>query len=397
MLAYYGTEISPNQTETVEGYLICRNVPIARTGIQRYAARELGLERDPERWVLVDRRPEDVFEAAALASFEGKPVTDGHPPENVGPENHAAYAKGHVQNVRREGNLIVADLYINDAVLAGQVRAGAKREVSCGYRCTYVPEGDGYRQTHIRGNHVAVVPRGRAGHEVAIKDAVQETEKGRHCMSEFWKSFLTAFGMAAKEASPEEVQAMAATTAAALDAEPDPAAAPPAGQTPAGDGPAVQPGDGLGAKLDKLIEMVGTLAAGIKPQEKQTGSPSLEDLIKLLSNGKEDSGKAVTIPAGETGDLCASPEAKDAALAIVRAMQPVVASIQDKAVQAQVTDGLLSAFRGPDVMGAINAAAQSSARKAADAAGRTSYEQRCADSEAAYAARNPHKRTEKEV
>lgn len=48
-------------------------------------------------------------------------------------------------------------------------------------------------------------------------------------------------------------------------------------------------------------------------------------------------------------------------------------------------------------MGAISAAAQSSARKAADAAGKTSYEQRCADSEAAYAARNPHKRTEKEV
>lgn len=190
---------------------------------------------------------------------------------------------------------------------------------------------------------------------------------------------------------------MAATTAATLDAEPAPAAVPPADQAPAGDGAAVQPEDGLGTKLDKLIEMVGALAAGTKPQEKQTDSPSLEDLVKLLSGGKEDSGKAVTIPAGDTADLCASPEAKDAALAIVRAMQPVVASIQDKTVQAQVTDGLLSAFRGPDVMGAITAAAHSSARKAADTAGKTSYEQRCADSEAAYAARNPHKRTEKEV
>ena len=87
MLAYYGTEISPNQTETVEGFLVCRNVPIARTGPQEYLAHELQLDGDPDRVIVVNRHPEDVFEDATLASFEGKPVTDGHPPENVGPEN----------------------------------------------------------------------------------------------------------------------------------------------------------------------------------------------------------------------------------------------------------------------------------------------------------------------
>ena len=43
MLAYYGYTISPNQLETGEGFLICRNVPIARTGEQEYLGRELGL------------------------------------------------------------------------------------------------------------------------------------------------------------------------------------------------------------------------------------------------------------------------------------------------------------------------------------------------------------------
>lgn len=389
MLAYYGTELSPNQTETVEGYLICRNVPIARTGVQMYAAHELGLNGDPDRRITVHRNPEDVFEAAALASFEGKPVTDGHPAEDVGPENYAAYAKGHAQNVRREGELIVADLYINDAVLADQVRNGIKREVSCGYRCTYVPDGGGYRQTHIRGNHVAVVPRGRAGHEVAIKDTVQETEKGRYYMKDFWKSFLVAFGMAAKDASPEEVQTMAAATAATLDAEP-PAAQPSEQESP----PAADAGSAssLDAKLDRILDALTAL----KPKEKeQPAGDVLDRLAEELSGSK--GGEAATIPASGTENAEASPEAKDAALAIVRAMQPVVASIQDKTVQAQVTDALLSAFKGPDVMGAISAAAQSSAQKAADAAGKNSYEQRCADSEAAYAARNPHKRTEKEV
>lgn len=185
MLAYYGAQISPNQTETVEGYLICRNVPIARIGQQDYLAGELQLDGDPQRLVPVFRHQEDVFEPAALASFEGKPVTKLHPPETVGPENYGAYAVGHAQNVRRDGDFVTADLYINDPGLASDIRGGVLREVSCGYICQYEPEGPGFRQTHIRGNHVAVVPRGRAGHEVAIKDAAQGAEKGRNNMSDF--------------------------------------------------------------------------------------------------------------------------------------------------------------------------------------------------------------------
>lgn len=126
-----------------------------------YRAGELGLEGDPDRPVTVRRYPEDVFDAAAMASFEGKDVTAGHPAESVGPANHAAYSRGHVQNVRREGEYLTADLLIKDAALISDIRNGVVREVSCGYHCRYVMEGDHYRQQDIRGNHVAVVPRGR--------------------------------------------------------------------------------------------------------------------------------------------------------------------------------------------------------------------------------------------
>ena len=221
MLAYYGTKISEHMTDTPDGYLICRDVPIARTGEMTYRAAELELEGDPDRLVTVRREEADVFSPAAIASFEGKDVTAGHPAEMVGPENHAAYTKGHVQNVRREGDYLLADLLVKDAALISDIRNNIVREVSCGYHCQYVPDGSGYRQEHIRGNHVAVVSRGRAGREVAIKDqAAQEAEKGRTCMSNFWKSFLTAFGMAAKDASPEELGAMVDATIPALDAEP---------------------------------------------------------------------------------------------------------------------------------------------------------------------------------
>lgn len=218
-------------------------------------------------------------------------------------------------------------------------------------------------------------------------------------MSKFTEAILSAFGMAVKETNDqEEIKALVTTTATALDADPTPAATPKeeaAKEETAADVMVERApkGDDLGSKMDKLIEMVGSLKKEEKPQK---DGMDLEYLAKLLE-GKKDPEKAVTIPADEMADACGSSGAKDAALAIVKAMQPVVASIQDKEVKAKVTDALLSAFRGPDVMGAIDAAAQASARKAADAAGKTSYEQRCADSEAAYAARNPHKSTEKEA
>lgn len=393
-VAYYGDRISPHMTDTPEGFLICHDVPIARTGPQDYLAREMMLDGDPERIVTVQRHPEDVFEAATLASFEGKPVTDGHPPENVGPENYSAYTKGHVQNVRRSGDYIVADLYINDANLAEEVRNNVKREVSCGYLCSYVPDGAGYRQSNIRGNHVAVVPKGRAGAAVAIQDTAPEAEKGgnKH-MNEFWKSVLHAFGMAAKDASPEELDKMVETTATALDAEPAEKAqeAEPAESKTAEDEMVEKApkGDDLGSKLDRIISMLEAKSRGGEGEHRLHDEGDIDEEIKRLL-GKEEEGKSITIPV--ENDACMDAAAKDAAVALLRKVRPAVASIEDKQTRAKVTDALLSAVRGKDVMGDIARAAQDSAR--ANQARKPTYEQMCAESEAAYAAMNPHTRKE---
>lgn len=395
-VAYYGDRISPHMTDTPEGFLICHDVPIARTGPQDYLAREMMLDGDPERIVTVQRHPEDVFEAATLASFEGKPVTDGHPPENVGPENYSAYTKGHVQNVRRSGDYIVADLYINDANLAEEVRNNVKREVSCGYLCSYVPDGAGYRQSNIRGNHVAVVPKGRAGAAVAIQDTAPEAEKGgnKH-MNEFWKSVLHAFGMAAKDASPEELDKMVETTATALDAEPAEKAqeAEPAESKTAEDEMVEKApkGDDLGSKLDRIISMLEAKSRGGEGEHRLHDESDIDEEIKRLL-GKEDEGKSITIPV--ENDACMDDATKDAAVAVLRKVRPAVAAIEDKHARAKVTDALLSAVRGKDVMDEIAKAAQDSARAAAEKTSKNTYETMCAESEAAYAARNPHKKKE---
>lgn len=392
-VAYYGDRISPHMTDTPEGFLICHDVPIARTGPQDYLAREMMLDGDPERIVTVQRHPEDVFEAAALASFEGKPVTDGHPPENVGPENYSAYTKGHVQNVRRSGDYIVADLYINDANLAEEVRNNVKREVSCGYLCSYVPDGAGYRQSNIRGNHVAVVPKGRAGAAVAIQDTAPEAEKGgnKH-MNEFWKSVLHAFGMAAKDASPEELDKMVETTATALDAEPAEKApeAAPAESKAAGDEMVEKApkGDDLGSKLDRIIAMLEARSRGGEGEHRLHDESDIDEEIKRLL-GKEEEGKSITVPVEND---CMDAAAKDAALAVLRKVRPAVAAIEDKHARAKVTDALLSAIRGKDMMSEIAKATQDSAK--ANQTRKPTYEQMCAESEAAYAAMNPHTRKE---
>ena len=404
-IAYYGARISPHMTRTPEGYLICHDVPINRTGDQEYQARDLQLDGDPERLVVVHRYPEDVFDAAALASFEGKDVTQGHPPENLTPENQAAYSKGHVENVRRVGDNTVADLYIKDPGLASDVENGVVREVSCGYVCNYEPDGDGYRQTNIRGNHVAVVPRGRAGHDVAIKDAAPEAEKGRNNnMSKFSRAILTAFGMAAKDAkSDEEIHSLVSTADAALDAEP---AAPEKDAAPEAE-PAKKPaedemvekapkGDDIVSKLDRILEMLEAKSRGGRGEHPLHDEGDLDEMIEKLSGKKEaDPEAAVTVPAEEMEDAsCMGGATRDAAIAMLKKARPAVAAIKDKTERARVVDALLSSIKRENTVGSIMQATQDAARKNSEESRRTQYEKVCADAESAYAARNPHKNKE---
>ena len=173
-ICYYGDKISTNIAMTPEGFLVCRNVPIARTGYQQYLESELFEDGDPSEIINVFRSPNEVFSTATIASFEGKPVTDGHPDVDVTPENYKEFSKGHVQHVRvgrgDDADKILADLYITDQDLIDEIRNG-KRQVSAGYYAEDKEDETGrICQTKIRGNHVAVVDEGRAGHTVAIRD-----------------------------------------------------------------------------------------------------------------------------------------------------------------------------------------------------------------------------------
>ena len=173
-MQYYGTRLSENiSRREPEGYLLCLNVPVARTGVQEYLPEELGLTGEDFRMVPVFRPESEVFSPETVASFEGMPVTNDHPPDGVDIENIRRLQAGHAHNVRRgtgsESDLLLADLIITDPALIDAILSG-KREISCGYTYELHEENNQYIQRKIRGNHIAVVEAGRAGSRVSIKD-----------------------------------------------------------------------------------------------------------------------------------------------------------------------------------------------------------------------------------
>ena len=407
MIAYYGSKLSPHMTETPEGFLICHDVKIARTGTQNYLAREIGLDGMPERVLQVTRSAEDVFDPAAIASFEGKDVTNTHPSEMIVQENQAAYSKGHAENVRRVGDYLVADLYLKDPTLISEVKNGAMRDVSCGYYCQYEADGAGYRQTHIRGNHIAIVPRGRAGRDVAIKDSAAElpAEKGKVKHMSKSKSLLSLFGLAAKNAAPEELDSMVETAAAALDAAPAVPAQDAAPAVPAQDADPAKDTDPTDtqntAVLDALNNLSGKLDQLIAANTKKAEDKEPENLDKVIAEmsgekhdkkeeGEDESGS--TTVSAEDG--CTKPAANDSGLALLKAMRPIINSVQDKATRDALSKTLIEQVKGTSSVDAIAKAAQDSGAAAASASGKSQYEQVCQASQLAYNERNPHMKKE---
>ncbi len=174
MARFYTVEkLGEKQSETPEGFLVCLDVAIARTGVMLYGEGEVPLDAK-YGLIEVTRDENEVFREETMASFEGKSVTIDHPEEFVCPLNFKDLEVGTVQNIRRgtgsEDNLLIADLLIKDKSAIDMVKKGL-REVSCGYDADYeqVAAGKGV-QRNIVGNHVALVDKGRCGSRCSIGD-----------------------------------------------------------------------------------------------------------------------------------------------------------------------------------------------------------------------------------
>ena len=171
---YTVSQIGKTREMTPEGYLLCREVAVARTGEMLYGAGEVPIE-DSAGLIIINRGETELFKAETLASFEGKAVTNDHPDDWVNPKNWKELAVGVCSNVRRgegvEDYLMLADLLITDEQAISDVLKG-KIEISLGYDADYTQTAIGHGlQTNIIGNHIALVDKGRCGARCAIGDS----------------------------------------------------------------------------------------------------------------------------------------------------------------------------------------------------------------------------------
>lgn len=180
-------KLSNRRYKTPEGYLVCVDSIIARTGKQEYLKSEIFQDSNDDSVIQIDRPKSEVLSPSTIASFENKPLVDEHPDEDVNVDNYRDYAIGFARDVRAskldDVDILIANLIFTDPEAIAEIESGEKTELSCGYDCDILGEGDNLYQANIRGNHIALCKAGRAG-IARIQDSsskeIQETVNNRY-------------------------------------------------------------------------------------------------------------------------------------------------------------------------------------------------------------------------
>ena len=187
-------KLGPHKFKTPEGYLICTDAILSRTGKQEYKRCELFGDtcEDPDKIVNVERTDDEVFSDKAMASFENKAVCIEHPDHDVNAENHNELAVGFVRDIHKgEDNgkpVMMGTLVTTDKDAVEAVESGEYKELSCGYDCD-IDDDDNPQQRNIRGNHVALCKHGRAG-IARIVDSVDDARFwGQQYPYELWLTY----------------------------------------------------------------------------------------------------------------------------------------------------------------------------------------------------------------
>ncbi len=300
MKYFFNTRLGPNRFMLGDGSMLCKDVPIARLGEQAYRAEDLPeITPDADGEIVVTRTEDEVFSPESMASFEGMTVVILHPEDAQGdilfvdPKNWRQLTIGHATNVRRgqgeNSNLLIADLIIKDETGIQAINDGL-RQVSCGYNAEYDETSPGRAiQYQIRGNHIALVPNGRAGIVCSIGDAKSMTNKAKQWLSNLRKAIKTKDSAAAEELLNNAPENMiiddgddGVTTVVVKVEGPDAVVPPGTQQNPTGD----DNGD-IDARLTALEAAVKAIADKLTPP---TGDSDIDGDKKEESKMTGDAG-----------------------------------------------------------------------------------------------------------
>jgi hypothetical protein len=390
---YYGLALSENIARTPEGYVIARDVVIARTGYQDYKVSQLSktqlkdlglLDRfnDPNEVVSVFRSPEEVFSDASMASYEAKAVTDNHPKDFLDTDNHADLNRGHVQNIRKgdtplsNGDIpLLGDIIITDPDLGEDVLQRRKREVSCGYTYKLAWDGNRLSQESIIGNHVAVVPKGRAGAEARINDSadIPQPQRKQKMKIKDWFFSKGISSMAEDNVEPEQIAAAATAFAKdeALEQKEEPKPAEEEKKAEDAD-PLAEVKDSLKGIADGMKSVCDRLDALEKGDEEESedadadASPEEEEAESEDADEEEEEKEE-----GKGEDAFIEPtDAVSLDADLIKTLRPLVARSKDAAIKKAFNQAIAKAndsARGGSPKGAYSAVKSAASKKSAAA------------------------------
>lgn len=173
------------------GFMHVDACPISKATVNPYLGREIpnwqDLGLNPERVYYGLRDPEELAKAAP--TFNGLPLMQGHHDytADAPPKEYQIGSTG--TEARFDEPYLLNALSITDKKAIKSVEDGSCKQISCSYRYTPDMTAGEYQgakydfvMRDIRGNHVALVPQGRAGSDVVVSDSlpveIEKTTKG---------------------------------------------------------------------------------------------------------------------------------------------------------------------------------------------------------------------------
>jgi hypothetical protein len=294
---------------TAQGYVIT-TATITRAGPIEYYGHELGLTgSDANKKITVVRTLDELSKPETLASFNGLPFTITHPDDGeVTAADHKDKASGHIANTRIEGDEVICDVFLTDAVGIETLEETGIREVSVGYEPAQLEERGGkFYHINIRGNHVAGVAAGRYGPQCKLND-----KKGKPMFKTLTDALSFLKGKKLKDAdgvalTPDELVGMIAALEKALEE---------------------LQGQGTEEATAKAQEVLAQLADLKKQLEGATGAPAPND-DDPGAGGGDDKDAKITALETENADLKAKVKALEDELEQVKSGNETTATLAD--------------------------------------------------------------------
>lgn len=197
-------------------YIAIKKCRMLRSGIQLYTRDEVPQEllnelpeaKRNQKIFKVYRRPEAIVKH--LKDFNYIPLANNHPEVDITPDNRKEYEVGRAGGLAglvtlKDGNVYVENDLIFDDRAAYNEYVNGKRELSIGLQAVWVvsdsPDYDFEVPDFTNVNHVALVTRGRAGHEAKVMDTMAAVSRSidknfqENGTGGFGMNFLKMFGI----------------------------------------------------------------------------------------------------------------------------------------------------------------------------------------------------------